>query len=58
MLKIYEQDHGWAGTLIVVSESEEKARRLMEEHPTYDKTQHVNVYEIVEGLEFANYGDF
>lgn len=57
MLKIYIQDAGYEGSIIVIAKSEEDARKLMQNEYNYDKNDEVQEHEIKEGFLFSNYGD-
>lgn len=57
MLKIYSQDHRWAGCIVVVAESEEEARDLMQDYHNYDAATPIEEHEIKKGFVFWNYGD-
>jgi hypothetical protein len=56
-LKIYEQNQGWAGNLVVVAESEAEARELMTGHENYNAQDDLICHEIKKGLVIFNYGD-
>lgn len=59
-MKIYALDHGWAGSVVVVETSKERALELM-------KTKHqetcdadinrIEEHDITVGFAFYNYGD-
>jgi len=57
-MKIYVQNHGWAGALVVVAASEEEARAMMKEMVTYMKSQPLEVFEIKPGVVVDNYGGY
>lgn len=56
-MKIYSQDHSWAGIIVVVAANEEQARNFMSDAPNYDSTKPIYEHEIVLGLCFVNLGD-
>lgn len=57
-MKIYIQDHSWAGTVVVIAENETEARFIMLSHyPNYNPKLPVEVKEIVKGLVTYNMGD-
>lgn len=62
MLKLFIQDNGWEGALIVIAESESEARKIMEKQNSlmfrYDPESSVNEYEIINGLNLSTSGDF
>lgn len=57
MLYIWEQDHDWAGMIVVVAATELEARELLKQHEYYEDTQKVYKHEIVAGLVICNTGD-
>jgi|LakMenE01Jun11ns_1017448.scaffolds.fasta_scaffold9716074_2 hypothetical protein len=55
-LKIYTQDCGSYGSIIVIAKSEEQARtKMMDEH-NYSENAEVEEHEINEDFTFSNYG--
>jgi len=58
MLKLYTQDHGWAGVLIVTAASEEEARKIMMENcQNYNyKTKEIEEHSL-ENFVYENTGD-
>jgi hypothetical protein len=56
-MKIYVQDHGCAGALVAIAETEEEAREMMKDEYTYSSDQELEVKEIQKGMVIANYGD-
>lgn len=56
-LKIFVQDNGWRGSILVISSSEENARKQMAGEANYFAEDPVIEHEIKEGFIFANYGD-
>ncbi len=59
MNKIYIQDNGRRGMIVVVAQSIEQARELMNAYPNYAyyEPETIQEYEIKEGFSFANVGD-
>ena len=62
-LKVYVCDLDWMGRIVVISDSVENARKLMERFDNYrfnvkgDSLPSVCEYEIVEGIVHCDYGD-
>lgn len=56
-MKIYTQDHNWAGSISVIAENEEQAREFLAEHPKYRYELHIEVSELVPGVIHCNLGD-
>jgi len=56
-MKLYVQEHLWAGVIIVIATSEFDAREKMCKYHNYDSFGEVLEYEIDENFEYANYGD-
>lgn len=56
-LKIYEQWHGWAGTIVAVAKNEKDARRQMSKWANYNSSEPVVEHEIVDGLTLGSLGD-
>ncbi len=50
-------DLGVYGAIVVVAQSEEKARVKMANYYTYEEKKPIEAYEINEDFCFANYGD-
>ena len=60
MLKIYIQDHTWAGCIVVCAENEEEARELMKSASgsyNYSPSEPVEELPIEKGLIHVNLGD-
>lgn len=56
-MHIYVQDHGWAGCIVVIADSEEEARTMMVGEPNYEAKHGLQVLDICKGLVIANLGD-
>lgn len=56
-MKLYIMDCGIYGSIVVVSDSETKARELMKGHMNYDPSIQIEEHEIVNGFIFVNLGD-
>ena len=56
-MKIYAQDCDWAGSIVVIANSEKEAREMMKDELNYDKFMPVEEHEIKHGFLFSNYGD-
>ena len=56
-LRVYVQDNGWRGCIIVIAKSADAARLLMRNESNYEETGHITSYLVAEGFTFANYGD-
>jgi len=56
-LKIYTQDHSWAGSIVVVAKSEADARKLMIQCTNYEAGEPIQESPITEGFVFYNLGD-
>jgi hypothetical protein len=56
-MKLYIQDCSWAGSIVVVANSEEEARELMRGEENYEEWRSVVEEEIRVGFIFSNYGD-
>jgi hypothetical protein len=56
-LKIYAQDRGIYGCIVVIAKSEEQARTKMRDALNYSEKQELEEYEINEDFAFWNYGD-
>lgn len=55
-MKIYVQDHGVYGVIIVVAEGLDSARQKMKLHLNYKPNVFISVHEI-EDFEYSNYSD-
>lgn len=56
-LKIWIQDNGWRGCIIVIAETELQAKELMKKELNYMEGNPIQDYEIKNGFAFANLGD-
>lgn len=56
-LKIFVQDHGVYGMLVVVAKCSYDARVIMKSSHTYSESEPLEIYDIKEGLSIVNYGD-
>lgn len=59
-MKIYTLDKGWAGSVVVIETSKERALELMKNLHSGTSDSDLNRIEeseIVEGFSFVNYGD-
>lgn len=56
-MKIFTQDHGWAGAIVVIASNETEARELMKGCYNYDVSVPVMEHEIKNGFRFVNLGD-
>ncbi len=56
-MKLYIQDCGWRGSIVVVANSQEEARALMEGCYNYEPNGEIEEEEIRVGFIFANLGD-
>jgi hypothetical protein len=56
-MKIYIQNHCWAGVLVAIADTEEEAREIMKDEYTYSPKQKLEIKEIQKGMVVANYGD-
>jgi hypothetical protein len=56
-MKIFTQDNGWAGCIVVTAKDENDARSKMECAQNYDRAQDVVEWDINSDFFFANYGD-
>lgn len=57
-MKIYVQECGWKGSILVVARDEPAAREIMEnEARNYDPKRELEVFEITEGFVHINLGD-
>lgn len=54
---IWFMDCSWAGSIMVVAQTEEEARTFMEAEENYDPKLPVMRYEIERGLVLAHLGD-
>lgn len=56
-MKIYIQNNGWTGSLVVAATSEEAARAMMALYENYCDDKPVIEKDFVEGVINVNYGD-
>lgn len=59
-MKIYTLDKGWAGSVVVIETSKERALEIMkQQHPEAndDDLNCIEESEITEGFSFVNLGD-
>lgn len=56
-MKIYTQNNGWCGSIVVIAKNEKQARELMQEAHNYDKNVPVEEHDIKLGFIFYNLGD-
>ena len=56
-MKMYIQDCGWRGSILVVANSEEQAREMMADEYNYEPNRSVVEEEIKLGFIFSNLGD-
>lgn len=56
-MKIYVQDHGVYGCIVVLAENKEQARKFMEGEYNYDKNEPVEEMELEPGVIHVNLGD-
>lgn len=63
-LKIYAVDLGWRGSIIVVAESMDEAREIMEKEANYkefhegtDEKEEITEHKIVKGFKWTEHGD-
>lgn len=56
-MKIYIQDHGVYGSILVVAENLEAATSLIKNRYNYDPNKEIEEHEIVNGFIFENLGD-
>ena len=56
-MKLYIMDCGVYGAIVVVSDSEIKARELMKSQYNYQTDLPITEHEITEGFIFVNLGD-
>jgi hypothetical protein len=56
-MKLYIQDCSWAGSIVVIANSEAEARELMSDEHNYDPKGEVMEEEIRVGFIFTNLGD-
>ncbi len=58
-MKIYSQDNGVYGLIVVVAENKEAAAELIRQNSMYEKLSDkpIEEKEIVNGLVIANWGD-
>ena len=58
-MKIYRQDNGWRGSVVVIADSKEEAIKMMKKKKVFDyeTEEEIEEYEIVSGLILVDYGD-
>lgn len=56
-MKLFYQDNGWCGSIVVIAENEKKARELMSTCQNYEPDKIVEEHKIKKGLCLKNYGD-
>lgn len=56
-MKIYIADFGWAGSIVVIADTEEEARGYMVGCPNYHADCELEVQEIAKGCVSCNLGD-
>lgn len=59
-MKIYTLDHGWAGSVVVIETSKERALEIMKEQHPDTEDSHIGLIEehdVVSGFSFSNLGD-
>lgn len=56
-MKLYIQDCGWRGSIIVIANSESEARELMKNEYNYEPDGEIEEEEIRVGFIFTNLGD-
>ena len=56
-LKVFCMDLGWAGNIIVVEETEDAARLLMQKEYNYSQDGRIQSFPIQKGLVISNMGD-
>jgi hypothetical protein len=56
-MKLYIQDCSWAGSIVVIANSEAEDRELMSDEHNYDPKGEVMEEEIRVGFIFTNLGD-
>ena len=56
-MKLYVQNNGVYGCIVVIAKNEEDARKLMNGCYNYDENSNLDVYDLTEGFKFENLGD-
>lgn len=56
-LKIFYMDLGWAGNIVVIEETEEAARKIMESEYNYSPDGRIKMLAIQKGQMVSNMGD-
>lgn len=56
-MKIYTQDHGVYGSILVIAENLEAATQLISNSYNYDPKEEIEEYDIVNGFVYENLGD-
>lgn len=56
-MKIFIQDCGWRGSIVVVADNEEQAREMMKDEYNYEPTGSIEAKEIKPGLIWVDLGD-
>ena len=56
-MKIYIQDNGVYGMIVVIAISETHARKLMENEHNYRESYEIESHEICSGFCYSNLGD-
>lgn len=56
-MKLYYQDNGWCGSIVVIAESLGEARALMQNELNYDRDVPIDEYPIENGLVLTCMGD-
>lgn len=56
-LKVWIQEHGWRGVILVIAETESQAREMMKGHYNYDSDGLLDSHPVVEGFVYVNLGD-
>jgi hypothetical protein len=55
-MKLFVQDNGKSGMIVVIAGSETLARQLMKGYCNYDPGEDLDEYSLEEGVSFCNYG--
>lgn len=56
-MKLFIQDCGWRGSIIVIANSQEEARQLMKGAYNYEPDGNIEEEEIEHGFVYINLGD-
>lgn len=56
-MKLYIQDCGWRGSIIVIANSKEEARELMKDAYNYEPDNSIEEEEIRHGFVYVDLGD-